>query len=332
MRQRVIIDSDWGGDVMQLASILLSRPSEYEVPGATVTFGNASQRQNLDNAGAMLRFLGVDSQVKRYAGAVAPSGVSGQPDGDDAHGSTGLGDAVLPLSESVPEVEDAADYLLRTVAEEEEQSLVLLATGPQTNVAKAIRKAPEVMSRLKEIRIMGGCVREIPGYRVDQDLKRLDEAQILRKGNITECAEFNFQQAPQDAATVLESGIPVILFPMDCTHQLTFTAQREARLRNEFSSSPESAQVLCGLLSAPRLIDERKWGIAPVMHDVHTTVSMVSPELYEGRNGVVAVSEDGETNFQVDASGPHWVAERIVDPEAVFEELLFSLKRLVLKG
>ncbi len=331
MRQKVIIDSDWGGDVLQLASILLSRPSEYEILGATVTFGNASQRPNLENAGAMLRFLGLDGKVKRYPGAVAPSGVSGQPDGDDAHGSTGLGDAKLPLSDIVPEVEDAADFLLRTVAEEANQAVVLVATGPQTNVAKAIRKAPETMARLKEIRIMGGCVKEIPGYRVDQDLNRLEEVKVLRKGNITESAEFNFQQAPEDAATVLESGIPVVLFPMDCTHQLTFTGERESRIREVFSEMPERVQILCDLLSAPRLIDERKWGIAPVMHDVHTTVSMISPEFYEGQNGCVTVSKNGETDFRCDENGLHWVAGRVVDPDAVFEELVSSLKRLVLK-
>ncbi|EDY81839.1 Inosine-uridine preferring nucleoside hydrolase superfamily [Verrucomicrobiia bacterium DG1235] len=328
--QKVIVDSDWGGDVMQLASVLVSRPSEYKVLGATVTFGNASLRQNLQNAGAMLRFLGVDGVVPRYAGAVAPSEVEEQPEGDEAHGRTGLGDAVMELSEVAPAEMRAVDFLIDAIGREPAGSVVLVATGPQTNVAEAIRRAPEVMGRLKEIRIMGGCVRELSGYRVNERLERLGTESILRKGNITERAEFNFQQAPGDARVVLESGIRVALFPMDCTHQLTFTKEREGRLAEVFGGDVERLKVLGDLLSAPRLIDERKWGIAPVMHDVHTTVSMVAPELYAGRRGQVKVSNEGETDFLADEAGPHWVAERVVDADAVFEELMASLGRLLL--
>ncbi|MDQ8187484.1 nucleoside hydrolase [Pelagicoccus sp. SDUM812002] len=327
----MIIDSDWGGDVMQLSSVLLARPAQFEVLGATVTFGNASLRQNLINAGAILRFLGFDGFVKRYGGANAPRGVATPPEGDNAHGKTGLGEARLALSGVEAETEAAIDFLLKTVAEEGEGTITLVATGPQTNVARAIREAPEVMNRLREIRIMGGCIREILGYRVDQNLNRVEETQVLRKGNITERSEFNFQQAPEDAATVLESGIPVALFPMDCTHQMTFTRERECRLRDIFEAKPEKLEVLVDLLSAPRLIDEKKWGIAPVMHDVHTTVSMVSPDLYRGQRGRVAVRDGGETDFTVDERGPHWVADRIVDPDAVFELLAESLARLLLQ-
>lgn len=317
---------------MQLASILLSRPTEYKLLGATVTFGNASQRQNLENAGAMLRFLGVDGRIGRYRGALAPSGIEAPPEGDDAHGASGLGEAVMPLSTVPPDSRDAVEFILESVEREEEGSLILVATGPQTNVAKAIRRSPQVMKRLKEIRIMGGCVREMLGYRVDYQLNRVSEEKILRKGNITERAEFNFQQAPHDAACVLESGIPVTLFPMDCTHQLTFTNERAARLRDLFAELPEALKIVYDLLSAPRLIEDRKWGIDPVMHDLHTTVSLVAPDLYSGRRGTVTVSGEGETHFAADEAGPHWVGECVLDPDAVFEELMSSLGRLLLSS
>ncbi|MBC2604959.1 nucleoside hydrolase [Pelagicoccus albus] len=327
----VIIDSDWGGDVMQLASILLSRPTEYELLGATVTFGNATHNQNLDNAGAMLRFLGMDSQISRYPGALAPSGKEFQPEGDEAHGRTGLGDAVLPLSSYLPEEQSTVDFLLERLEQEIEDSITLIATGPQTNVAEAIRQAPETMARLKEIRIMGGCIDPMQGYRVDENLKRTSEKPIARKGNITETAEFNFQQAPHDAKVVLESGIPIALFPMDCTHQLTFTEERANRLKDTLSSEPEKLQQLLDLLQAPEAMDQAKFGINSVMHDVHTTVSMVAPELYLGRHGTVSIEEDGEVNFSPEAGGRHWACERITNPDAVFEILLASLEALLIE-
>lgn len=331
-RQNVIIDSDWGGDVLQLASILLSRPDEYEVLGATVTFGNAPLKQNLENAGAILKLLRVDEQVGRFAGAFAPDGVDEQPEGDDAHGRTGLGDVVLEPSEILPSEEDAVDFLLRTVEEEAEGAVTLVATGPQTNVARAILRAPEVMGRLKEIRIMGGCVRDLPGYRVDESLARVGESKIPRRGNITELAEFNFQQAPKDAKTVLESGIPISLFPMDCTHQLTFTERREARFRDALGKWPDCSEKLIGLLNGPKFMDFQKFDCASVMHDLHTTVSMIWPELYSGSRGRVRVcaegDEAGKTDFFEEAGAPHWVADSIRDPDAVFDVLIESLCEL----
>lgn len=332
--RKIIIDSDWGGDVLQLASVLLAWPTEYELLGATVTFGNAPLGQNVENAGAILRLLGVDSRVLRYPGAAAPLGVAAQPEGDEAHGSTGLGTVVLRPSVHPEGEVGAVDFLLDSLRREEAGSVTLVATGPQSNVAEAIGRAPETMRRLKEIRIMGGCVRDIPGYRVDGALERVGSEKIPRRGNITEYAEFNFQQAPEDAATVLESGIPIALFPMDCTHQLTFTEEREALLRKALAEKGPLVEQLVGLLRAPELIDLRKFECSPVMHDVHTTVSLVRPELYEGRRGRVMVSvegqEAGKTCFHSSESGPHWVAERMVDPDAVFAVLLAALRRCLL--
>ncbi|MBK1879263.1 nucleoside hydrolase [Pelagicoccus mobilis] len=333
--ERVIIDSDWGGDVLQLASVLLSRPSEYEILGATVVFGNASLEQNLENAGAILKFLGVDDRVARFRGAAAPSGCEAPPEGDDAHGRTGLGEVVLPLSEASVDSRDAVDFLIEAIEREAAGSVCLIATGPQTNVAQAIRRAPEVMKRLKEIRIMGGCVRPLDGYRVNDDLERTSQESILRRGNITEWAEFNFQQAAEDAATVLDSGIPVVLFPMDCTHQLMFTPAREAKILERLCGVREKAIQLIGLLRAPEAIDQAKFALNSVMHDVNTTVSMVRPELYEGIRGTVSVGTVGraigESRFEEVDSGAHWVAKRILDPDAVFEELLRSLRTLLLQ-
>lgn len=331
--QRVIIDSDWGGDVLQLASVLLSRADEYKVLGATVVFGNASLRQNVENAGAILKLLGVDSCVPRVAGAATPSGVDRQPEGDEAHGRTGLGGVSLETSSIAPVGQLATDFLIDTIGKAPGRSVVLVATGPQTNVAQAIRKCPEVMRRLKEIRIMGGCVRPMPGYRVDDDLNRIEGGLTQRKGNITEWAEFNFQQAPEDARTVLESGIPVVLFPMDCTHQLTLTEEREERLANALEKAGPVRDKLLGLIKAPAVMDLAKFDLPPVMHDVNTTVSMVYPKLFGGSQGRVSVETQGaragETFFEPDGGGPHWVAERIQDPDKVFEVLLASLRALL---
>jgi purine nucleosidase len=329
--EKVIIDSDWGSDGLQLSSILLARPEHYTVLGATVTFGNAPHDQNLINAGALLRQLGIDHSVPRFAGANAPSGQIEAPDGDGAHGSTGMGNVQLPPSLAPVDERSAVDFILQTLEREAVGTVTLIATAPQTNIANAIRKAPDIMRKLKEIRIMGGCTESMLGYRVDAALNRLSDELIPRKGNITEWAEFNFQQAPEDAECVLKSGIPIRLFPMNCTHQMCFTKQRIDQLKAHFATEAELVAQLIPMLSIPEYIDRQKFDIAPTLHDVHTTIEMVHPEFYASRRGFVQIAtnptEDnfGETCFREDPDGPHTVFETILQPDAAFQVLLNAL-------
>jgi purine nucleosidase len=81
--------------------------------------------------------------------------------------------------------------------------MTLIATGPLTNLALAIRKDSEGMGKLKKIVIMGGAVRT--------------------RGNITPDAEFNFFSDPLGAKIVLESRLPITLVPLDVTHEVSLT-------------------------------------------------------------------------------------------------------------
>lgn len=325
--EKFIIDSDWGCDVLQLCSVLIANPAKYEVLGATITFGNAPHDQNLENAGAMLRLLGQDTKIPRYPGAKAPRGVDAPPEGDGAHGATGLGELQIKASEVPAKKLNAVDFILQTLRDAAPDTITLIATGPQSNIAEAIIHEPETMRRLKEIRIMGGCIEPMPGYHIAGDT-RISEDPIPRLGNITVWGEFNFQQAPADAQVVLESGIPIRLFPMNCTHQMTFTAEREAKVKQAFDQTPELCKIACQLLSAPRAIDALKFGIDPTLHDVHTTIELLEPKLYLGRQGYIeidtSIERAGYTHFNKEPSGPHWVADRVLNPDLAFDVLLNS--------
>lgn len=333
--EKVIIDSDWGGDVLQLTSVLAARPEDYEILGATVTFGNASLQQNVLNAGSMLRLMHMDKRIPYFAGAAAPSDFETPPAGDCAHGTTGLGYAVVPYSTVLPQKQSAVDFILQKLQGEATKTITLIATAPLTNVAEAIRRAPKTMDRLKEIRIMGGCTEPLIGYRVDPQNNRLSDTPIQRWGNITEFGEFNFQQAPHDAQTVMESGIQLALFPMNCTHQMTLTPKRRVKLETAFSDSPELLKQLIDLFTGPQQIDERKFGISPTLHDAHTTLSMIKPDLYQGRHGKVSITVDpkspkhGLSQFSATDQGPHWVADKIKDSEAAFDLLLSALTKVL---
>lgn len=333
--QKVIIDSDWGVDALQIAAVLLSHKESYEVVGATVTFGNAPHDQNLTNAGAILRILGKDYSIPRFPGAHSPTGQSVPPKGDLAHGINGLGGVKLPPSQCPPNEKTANEFILETLEQNPSNSVTIIAVAPLTNIANAARKAPDVFRKAKEIRIMGGCITPLKGFRVDKQLNRLSSKTIQRQGNITEHAEFNFQQAPVDTECVMNSGVPIKLFPMNCTHQMTLTTEREKHLLLAFPNTPGLGRTLVKLCSGPRKIDSQKFGISPTLHDVHTALSMVHPELYIGRNGKVTVNTDsesshfGHSHFKADPAGSHWVAETIISSDTAFEKLLRSLKQSI---
>lgn len=306
---KILIDGDWGGDEMQLAAVLLGNQDQAQVIGATAVFGNAPLPQVTRNAGAVLRFLGAPD-LAYYAGAAGPTG---QPPlaGDNAHGADGLGGTPLPEPLRPAEAQSAVDYILDVLAREPAGTVTLTATGPLTNIAQALRQAPDTMRRVRQIHVMGGCTETMQARDIPQ-----------RCGNITPYAEFNFYMAAQDANDVLQSGLPITLFPMNCTQQLTFTPEREKQLLAALSFAPDSARRTAALMRAPQSIDQEKFGIDAVMHDVHTALYVVAPAHYAGRRASVSVITQGEKRgacvMTPNVAGPVMVMETIDDPDALF--------------
>lgn len=315
--EKVIIDQDWGGDTMQVVAVLSAHPEAVSIVGATAVFGNTGHAQVLKNAGAILRFLNAED-VPYFPGAHYPSN-SQLLGGDGAHGDDGMGGVVLPPATVAPQRKDAVDFILDTLKSEPPQTVTIIAAAPQTNIAKAIAQDPETMRRVKEIIIMGGCTQVMPA-------KDMPE----RQGNITPDAEFNFYMAAADARTVLNSGLPVTLFPMNCTHQMTLTPEREQAIRTALDNNRSAAESIIGMMRAPIEIDARKFGISPVMHDVHTALYMLHPECYEGRRGFVDVTvggnANGRTDFRADENGPVRVMEKVNDPDKLFSYVVESFR------
>ena len=121
VKQDIIIDSDWGGDVFQLTSVLLARPQEFNILGGSVTFGNASLKQNLINAGAVLRLLDADKRAPLHAGAQAALGKDAPPQGDGAHGTDGLGGVDIPISRHTVDNKPSVDFILDTLLEKKKK-------------------------------------------------------------------------------------------------------------------------------------------------------------------------------------------------------------------
>lgn len=121
----------------------------------------------------------------------------------EVHGNDGIGNAshfyVQPKLKVLRR--SAVDVILETA--KRESSLTLIATGPLTNVARAISRDHATMRRLREIVVMGGAFRGLH--------------------NTGPIAEFNFYTDPDAADLVMHSGIPIRLIPLNVTEECVIT-------------------------------------------------------------------------------------------------------------
>ena len=317
-KKTVIPDGDWGGDELQLITTLLASP-EIEIAGVTSVFGNTTGPQTFLNGRNILHLLKA-SHIPVYPGANWPSEAAPQ-EGDGAHGDDGIGGVKLAESPAPKQTKTAVDFMLDQLKKSPEGTVTLTASGPLTNIAEAFRKDPETMRLVKQIVIMGGCTEDLPAADM-----------ATRRGNITPQAEFNFFMAPQDARTVMESGLPLVLLPMNCTQDLSLTPERAVAIRDAFKGDLKFANDLIKMMSAPAEFDLRKFNASPFMHDIHCALYLRQPDLYEISKGNIRIETAGEnkgrSDFIYDSNANITVATRLIEPDKAFELFLQSIVKI----
>ena len=151
---KLIIDTDAGVDDAQAIMLALAHPA-VDVLAITTLTGNVHIRQVNPNVLTILEIMGRDVPV--YAGIDRPL-ISEWEDAAEFHGGDGLGNyRDRPALTRSIEDEHAVLALLR-LSREYEGELTLIALGPLTNVAAAVRLDPDFPSRIKQFVFMGGTI------------------------------------------------------------------------------------------------------------------------------------------------------------------------------
>lgn len=197
---RYIIDCDPGHD--DAVAILLAA-SVMEITAITTVYGNAPVERTTRNALDFLELAGLDIPV--YQGSAAP--LRRARTMANVHGRSGLDGAELPRSRREPAGIDAVEFIARQAVEP--RSLSIIATGPLSNLARALERFPHVEAGIASISAMGGSA---------------------GRGNTTPVAEFNAFSDPEALDRLLASSIPMAIVGYDLTSRTGLSDEQISRL------------------------------------------------------------------------------------------------------
>ena len=206
MATPIILDCDPGIDDALAIAFAHGHPG-IDLLGITTVAGNVGLARTTANALAVCEYIGA-------AGTPVTPGCAGpllRPalDARQVHGESGLGGAVLPPAAGSPAPGHAIDYITETVRAAPGQ-ITLVATGPLTNIALAVKREPRLADWVREFVIMGGSA---------------------GRGNVTPAAEYNIWADPEAAAAVFRAGWTVVVLGLDVTLRTGATPAVQQRMR-----------------------------------------------------------------------------------------------------
>ena len=226
-KRKIIMDVDTGSDDA-IALVMAMLSEDLDCIGITAVNGNVEVKLTTDNSLRVVECCDKQGVVPVYKGCDLPIASTLLPwtaqslrpfptrEGS-REGQTVVHGDHLPLPEpTIKEERDSAVvYLVNTLLNSEDGEITLVPVGPLTNIAMAMRTAPEICDKIEEIMIMGG------GDRVT---------------NASATAEFNIWVDPDAAEVVMfyatKYGIKVTWVPLDATHDAVMTMDDAAELRS----------------------------------------------------------------------------------------------------
>ena len=236
----------------------MSSPDELDILGITTVAGNVPLALTERNARQICDIAG-RTDMKVFAGCERPM----QRElltAEHVHGKTGIDGVEITGPETPLDEQHAVDFIIEALSTTAEP-LTLVPTGPLTNIATAIERAPAILDNVAEIVLMGGAMRE--------------------GGNHSPSAEFNILVDPHAADLVFRCGKPITVLGLDVTHQVLATPGRRDRIRE---INNDAGRATAGMLDFFNRHDTVKYGsLGAPLHDPCTVAFLLAPNLFEGK-------------------------------------------------
>lgn len=267
--RKIILDCDPGHDDA-VAILLAAGNPDIELLGLTTVGGNHTIDHVTRNAQQVLTVAGL-RDVPVFRGVTRPL-LNDVVTAEDIHGNTGMETHGFDLPEPAVRVEEigAVQWIVDTLMREEPGTVTLVPTGPLTNIALAARLEPRIVSRVREVVLMGGA---------------------YGAGNFSPSAEFNIAVDPEAAAIVFGEDWPVVMVGLDLTHQALATPAVQERFRE---LGTPSGDFLAALVDAFRSNYKNAQGFDnPPVHDPCAVAYVIDPTVVETVSVPVSVELAG---------------------------------------
>ena len=280
MARKIIYDTDigWMNDDC-MAAIFALKSAQLDVLGITPVMGNFDLNYEMACALRLLEILGhedipvcrgFDRPLIHRRGAYA----------DKVWGRWALHESVDDIPPGLPTLtadpRHAADFIAETVLANP-GDVTIVAVGPLTNVAVAMRMHPQIIDAVAEIVIMGGAIGRLP----------------RGSGNVTPSAEFNFWVDPEAAAIVMHSGANITLMPLNVCRRSYFSRAMYERITDNDSDYPEVAELFRRYIG-PRFddpdLDRREPVLYYGVYDHACLAWLIEPDIFTCESMCVEVS------------------------------------------
>ncbi len=245
-KRKMILDLDTGVDDALAIAYALADP-EVDLIGIVSSYGNNLLDVCAENSLKLLELLGhTDIPVfKGLPHSCTTDHFDVMQVSKDIHGDNGIGDVELPAPSRALEEQSGVDFYIEA-AHKYSKDLIIIPTGPMTNLAAALKKDPEIANLIGNVTFMGGA--------------------LTVEGNVTPVAEANINQDPKAADEVMKSNLPLTMVGLDVTLRTLLTKNETKQWRELGTASGKAfADITDFYIDAYYNLDIDKRGCA--LHD-----------------------------------------------------------------
>ncbi|OCA55203.1 nucleoside hydrolase [Photorhabdus namnaonensis] len=265
--KKIILDCDPGHDDA-IAMLLAHGNPNIELLAVTTVVGNQTLDKVTQNALAIAHIAGITG-VPFAAGCHRPL-VRDIETASDIHGESGLGGVKLPKHSRTLDPRHATDLIIDTIMSHPPKTVTLVPVGSLTNIALAVRKAPKIVERVKEVVLMGG------GYHT---------------ANRSAVAEFNIKIDPEAAHIVFNEKWPLTMVGLDLTHQARATPEITKAISR---INTKVSQFVVELLEYYGESYQKKHGFnSPPIHDPCAVAYVIDPTVMTTQKVPVDIELNG---------------------------------------
>ncbi len=252
-KRKLILDCDPGHDDA-IAIVLAGKNPMFELLGITVVSGNQTLEKTGNNALNLCQYLDLDVPV--CLGASRPI-IKESEVCAEIHGETGLDGFDFLELEKKYDKRSAVQFMIQTILNEHDK-VTMVATGPLTNLALAIRLEPKILENIEEVVLMGGS---------------------YTNGNVSPAAEFNIYVDPEAAQIVFTSGLKVTMVGLDVTRKVLVLPEIIERMEKIGNNA---AKLFAKLMKVYNANQKHVFGLnGGPLHDPVTIAYLIDQSLLE---------------------------------------------------